>query len=323
MPARIVLPSTTAIDEATRTLQDGGLVAFPTETVYGLGADATNGEAVARIFAAKRRPTFNPLIVHVPDIAEAWSLAEFPALARTLAEALWPGPLTLVLPRRDGAPISELATAGLSTIALRSPDHPIARALLKAAGRPIAAPSANRSGRVSATLAAHVAEDLGDHAALIIDGGPAVCGIESTVVSIAGDDVQLLRPGVVTAEAIEQIIGKPLSRRETSDSAPNSPGQLVSHYAPRASVRLNATSWTPADAVLAFGKAPSMPALQTINLSPSGNLIEAAANLFAALRMLDTSGAATIAVMPIPNEGLGEAINDRLRRAAAPRPNQH
>lgn len=319
MPARILPPSGPVIIEAARLLREGGLVAFPTETVYGLGADATNAEAVARVFAAKGRPTFNPLIVHVPGLRAAETIAELPAMARTLAKAFWPGPLTLVVPHASDSPVCELATAGLPTIALRAPDHPVARALLLAAERPVAAPSANRSGRVSATRAEHVAEDLGQYAQMIIDAGNTAFGIESTVLGLADGEIAILRPGAVTAEAIELVIGQPLARRPKGAASPTSPGQLESHYAPQAAVRLEARTWTPDEAVLAFGMAPDLPAHALINLSPSGDTIEAAAALFAALRKLDASCATTIAVMPVPETGLGEAINDRLRRAAAPR----
>ncbi len=308
-----------AIAEAGLLIRSGGLVAFPTETVYGLGGDATNGEAVARIFAAKGRPSFNPLIVHVPDFAAAVLLGRFSVEAQKLAGAFWPGPLTLVVRRAANAPVPELVSAGLPTLALRVPDHPIARALLAAADRPLAAPSANRSGHVSATRAEHVAEDLGARAAMILDGGPTAFGLESTVLDVSGADVVLLRPGAVTAEAIEAVLGKPLQRFASDAEKPASPGQLASHYAPRASLRLDVHAALPGEAVLAFGPAPILCDGPCINLSPSGDLIEAAANLFAALRKLDASGLKTIAVMPIPEFGLGEAINDRLRRAAAPR----
>jgi L-threonylcarbamoyladenylate synthase len=320
MHGRIVPASADWIAEAGRLIRSGALVAFPTETVYGLGADATNGEAVARVFEAKGRPTFNPLIVHVLGLAQAEAIGVFSPMARRLVEAFWPGPLTLVVPRAEAANVSELVSAGLPTVALRAPDHPVARALLKAAERPIAAPSANRSGHVSATRAEHVAADLGDKVALILDGGPTAHGLESTVLSLVSGQPILLRPGAVPAETIEQIIGSALMRRTETRAALSSPGQLESHYAPRANLRLNAQSWQPDEAVLGFGAMPALRARAQINLSPSGDLIEAAANLFAALRSLDASGAATIAVMPVPAHGLGEAINDRLRRAAAPRP---
>ena len=319
MHGRIAPANAEWIAEAGHLIRSGALVAFPTETVYGLGADATNGEAVARVFDAKGRPAFNPLIVHVLDLEAAEAIGLFSPMARGLAQAFWPGPLTLVVPRRDEAGVSDLVSAGLSTIALRAPDHPVARALLSAAQRPIAAPSANRSGHVSATRAEHVSADLGDKAAVILDGGPTTRGLESTVLSLAGETPVLLRPGAITAEAIEEVVGKALARRPENGGVPTSPGQLQSHYAPRARLRLNASTWQPDDAVLAFGTVASHPARGMVNLSPSGDLVEAAANLFAALRELDASGAETIAVTPISAHGLGEAINDRLERAAAPR----
>ena len=320
----VVEANEAAIDEATAQLQAGKLVAFPTETVYGLGADATNGRAVAQIFAAKGRPQFNPLIVHVPDLAAAERIAIFPSKARRLAELLWPGPLTLVLKLRAEAGISDLVTAGLDTVAVRAPSHPIAQAFLRACSLPLAGPSANRSGHISTTTAAHVAADLGDKPALILDGGPTVHGLESTIVDATGDTIVLLRPGATTREALEQALGEPVARSGSSgahsnDVNPSSPGQLTSHYAPRARVRLNATELQEGEALLAFGTPLSGAGSQMVNLSPNGDLIEAASNLFSALRQLDAMGADTIAVMPIPQTGLGEAINDRLNRAAAGR----
>jgi L-threonylcarbamoyladenylate synthase len=296
-----------AIAHAARLLREGALVAFPTETVYGLGADATNGKAVAAIFAAKGRPRFNPLIVHVEDLAAAERHTAFSAEARRLAHAFWPGALTLVLPRRDTA-LSDLVSGGLSTVALRVPAHPTARALLKQAGRPIAAPSANVSGKVSATTALHVAETLDDKVDFILDGGPAPLGLESTVIGFDGEAPVLLRPGAIARESIEYLVG-PLKK---AGRTIRSPGQLESHYAPSASLRLNVENARPGEALLAFGPV----AHATLNLSLSGDLKEAAANLFAMLRELDKSAKA-IAVTPIPEHGLGEAINDRLRRAAA------
>lgn len=310
-----------AIEEAGRLLRAGALVAFPTETVYGLGADATNGRAVAAIFETKGRPRINPLIVHVAHLAEAERIAEMGAPARRLAAAFWPGPLTLVLKRRAEAGLSDLVSAGLDTVAVRVPGHPIAQALLAAAGRPLAAPSANRSGRVSPTTAQHVADDLGPRPAMILDGGPTAYGLESTVVDATGDDVVLLRPGAIPREAIEGVLGRALAAgRASDDVSPSSPGQLASHYAPRAGLRLDARDVRPGEALLAFGaNVPATPG-PALNLSPTEDLKEAAAGLFAALRALDATGCAVIAVMPIPETGLGEAINDRLRRAAAPRP---
>ncbi len=319
MQGRIVPANSEWIAEAGQMIRSGALVAFPTETVYGLGADATNGEAVARIFEAKGRPTFNPLIVHVLGLEQAVIIGTFSPIARQLTEAFWPGPLTLVVPRAPECDVSDLVSAGLPTIAVRSPDHPVARALLSEARRPLAAPSANRSGHVSATSAEHVAADIGNKAALILDGGPTTLGLESTVVSVVDKTPVLLRPGSLTVEAIEDVTGGRITRREEAGTRLTSPGQLASHYAPRAHLRLNAHDWKPDEAVLAFGAVPERPARAFINLSTSGDLVEAAAHLFAALRTLDASGAKSIAATPIPPMGLGEAINDRLRRAAAPR----
>jgi L-threonylcarbamoyladenylate synthase len=315
-----------AVARAARLLAAGGLVAFPTETVYGLGADATNGEAVARLYDAKGRPKFNPLIAHVADAEAARRLARFEAAAERLAAAFWPGPLTLVLPRRADCPVAELATAGLDTIAVRVPAHQVARDILTAFGRPVVAPSANRSGHVSPTTAQHVLADLRGRIELIVDGGPAPMGLESTIVACLGEPV-LLRPGALPRAEIERVI--PLAEPSPSaalagseDDVPLAPGQLASHYAPRARLRLDARRVNASEALLAFGPTPPQGAAQAamaLNLSTSGNLIEAAANLFSHLRALDASGAAAIAVMPVPHEGLGEAINDRLERAAAPR----
>jgi L-threonylcarbamoyladenylate synthase len=316
----VVEASETAIREAAGLLREGRLVAFPTETVYGLGADATNGRAVAAIFEAKGRPRFNPLIVHVASAAAAEQLAEMPPAARRLAGEFWPGPLTLVLKRRRDAPLSELVSAGLDTVAIRVPDHPIARKLLAAVERPLAAPSANKSGGVSATQAQHVAADLAASVAMILDGGPTAHGIESTVLDATGERIALLRPGAVPADVIETVLGAQLLRPGSDAARPASPGQLESHYAPKASLRLDARDVREGEALLAFGPDAPETGGPAINLSPAGDLIEAAANLFAALRALDRSGAAAVAVMPIPEDGLGEAINDRLRRAAAPRP---
>jgi L-threonylcarbamoyladenylate synthase len=314
MPIR---PATAdAIAAAAAALRDGRLVAFPTETVYGLGADATNARAVAAIFEAKGRPRFNPLIAHVADAEDAARFAVLGPQARALAAAFWPGALTLVVKKRPDCPIADLATAGLDTVALRVPSHPVARALIRAAGRPIAAPSANRSGHVSPTTAAHVEADLGDKIAMILDDGPCAIGVESTVVDISGTAPTLLRAGGVTREAIEQVLGTSLASTIADEERPVSPGQLASHYAPRAAVRLNAAAAQSGEAFLAFGPAAPDHSGPMVNLSASGDLIEAAANLFAALRELDASGAATIAVMAIPATGLGEEINDRLRRAA-------
>ena len=315
----IVKATEEAIATAAALLREGGLVAFPTETVYGLGGDATNGRAVAAIFAAKGRPSFNPLIVHVADAAQAGEHAEMTPLAQRLAQAFWPGPLTLVLTRRAGSKLSELVSAGLDTVAIRVPDHPVAQALLRAAERPLAAPSANRSGRLSPTRAAHVYADFGEGIALVLDGGPTAHGLESTVIDARGEEPVLLRPGAVPAETIEAVIEMLLRRAMASTDTPSSPGQLASHYAPRATLRLDVKGANPGEALLAFGPDVPAGAARTINLSPTGDLIEAAANLFAALHALDDGQVQAIAVMSIPGHGLGEAINDRLRRAAAPR----
>ena len=317
----VIAPATeAAVERAAALLRQGRLVAFPTETVYGLGADARNGRAVAEIFAAKGRPRFNPLIVHVRDLAAAEAIAHVTPTARRLADAFWPGPLTLVLRRKPGGPLSDLVSAGLPTVALRVPDHLVARALIAAAGVPLAAPSANRSGHVSPTRAEHVATDLGQHVAMILDAGPTRHGLESTVLDATGAEVVLLRPGAITAEAVAGVLGRPLRRDASDDERLTSPGQLESHYATAARLRLEASEVRAGEALLAFGPHPPPTSGRVSNLSVTGDLVEAAANLFAALRALDGTGAAVIAVMPIPEVGLGEAINDRLRRAAAPRP---
>lgn len=315
----IVKATETAIRTAAELLREGRLVAFPTETVYGLGGDATNGRAVAAVFAAKGRPRFNPLIVHVPNTEQASALVEMTPLAKRLAEAFWPGPLTLVLERRADSGLSELVSAGLSTVAVRIPDHPIAQALLNVTARPLAAPSANRSGRVSPTQAAHVEADLGEAVSMILDAGPTAHGLESTVIDARGKAPVLLCSGAVTAETIESVLGTPLRSAATDTARPSAPGQLESHYAPNAKVRLDAKDVREGEALLAFGADVPTPSGAVLNLSESGDLIEAAAKLFAALRALDQTGCRTIAVMPVPEEGLGAAINDRLRRAAAPR----
>jgi L-threonylcarbamoyladenylate synthase len=305
------------IAAAARLLAEGELVAFPTETVYGLGADATNDEAVARIFEAKGRPRFNPLIVHAADVAAARADVRFDRRAEILAERFWPGALTLVLRRRPDCRVSLLASAGLDSLAVRVPRHPVARALLVACGRPVAAPSANASGRISPTTAAHVAESLGATVAMILDGGRCPIGVESTVLDLTAPTPTLLRPGGVTEEDLVAAIGPMASSDSAATAAPKSPGQLASHYAPELPLRLDAAAPRPGEALLAFGPAPLAALME--NLSPAGDLVEAAANLFAMLRALDRSGATGIAVMPIPEHGLGRAINDRLRRAATPR----
>jgi L-threonylcarbamoyladenylate synthase len=314
-----------AIAAAARILADGGLVAFPTETVYGLGADATNAAAIARLYAAKGRPSFNPLIAHVADGAAARALAIFDAAADALAAAFWPGPLTLVLPKTAACPVADLATAGLDTVAVRVPAHPVAHALIAALGRPVVAPSANQSGHVSPTTADHVMADLANRIDLVLDGGPTTVGVESTILACVEGGVTLLRPGGVPREAIEHALGRKVGEARAAAAggdAPLAPGMLASHYAPRAALRLGAREVRPGEAVLAFGP-DALPgaeqAAATLNLSTTGDLIEAAANLFSHLRELDRAGVARIAVMAIPPEGLGEAINDRLTRAAAPR----
>jgi L-threonylcarbamoyladenylate synthase len=304
--------SNDAITSAANIIRRGGLVAFPTETVYGLGADATNDKAVAAIFAAKDRPRFNPLIVHVANLTDAETLVEFSPMARTLAKRFWPGALSLVLPRRSGTRLSLLVSAGLDTVAVRVPNEPVALRLLHEAGCPIAAPSANASGEVSPTTAEHVRQSLGNKIELVLDGGPTRLGLESTVIGFEGGAPRLLRPGAIMREQIERVTGL-LSGASTHKIS--SPGQLASHYAPKAALRLNVNNAERGELLLGFGPAKDA----ALNLSVHGDLEEAAANLFAMLRELDARGPSAIAVMPIPERGLGEAINDRLRRAAAPR----
>ncbi len=313
---RVLKADADAVALAARCLKSGGLVAFPTETVYGLGADAGNGEAVARLYAAKGRPSFNPLIAHVASVEAAHKLATFDADAEKLAAAFWPGPLTLVVPKRPDCPVADLALAGLDSVAVRVPAHPLAQALLAAFGGPIVAPSANRSGHVSPTTPAHVLADLRGRIDMVIDGGPCTVGVESTIVACLGEPT-LLRPGGVAREPIERVLGRPLTL-VAAEAAPIAPGMLASHYAPKARLRLEAEAARAGEALLAFGLG-APPSALTLNLSPRGDLIEAAANLFSHLRALDASGAAAIAVMKVPHEGLGEAINDRLARAAAPK----
>ncbi len=326
LTTRMVTADADAIGEAVRCLAAGGLIAFPTETVYGLGADATNGQAVARLYEAKGRPAFNPLIAHVTDLAAARKLARLNADAARLAEAFWPGPLTLVLPKAASCPVAELATAGLDSIALRVPDHAMAQKILSSFGKPVVAPSANRSGHVSPTTAAHVVADLRGRIDLIVDGGATQVGVESTIVGCLDEPV-LLRPGGVPREAIEHVLGRPLPALEaappaSADEVPLAPGMLASHYAPRTPLRLEAGTVLDCEALLAFGPTLAVGAERAsgiLNLSERGDLTEAAANLFSHLRALDALGARAIAAMPVPRDGLGEAINDRLQRAAAPR----
>ncbi len=315
-------PDGAGLAEAAAILNRGGLVAFPTETVYGLGADATNAKAVAGIYAAKERPSFNPLISHLDSFEAAKVQGVFDETARTLAEAFWPGPLTLIVPVAPTCTVSDLARAGLDSVGLRVPAHPLAHALLKATGRPVAAPSANRSGRISPTDADHALSDLDGRIDAVIDGGASDVGVESTIVACLGGPPRLLRPGGVPREAIEALIGQRLESGVEGGKNPLAPGMLASHYAPRAQVRLNATEIRPDEAALLLGATPlrgSEHAKAMLNLSESGDLKEAAAHLFSYLRQLDASGAGTIAVAPVPETDLGEAINDRLRRAAAER----
>jgi L-threonylcarbamoyladenylate synthase len=337
---RVAGASVGAVKDARSVLAAGGLVAFPTETVYGLGADATNDKAVAKLYAVKERPAFNPLIAHVASLAAAKRLAVFDDDALRLAHAFWPGPLTLVLPKAAHCPVGLLATAGLDTIAVRVPSHPVAHDILVAFGKPVVAPSANRSGKVSPTTAQHVLHDLRDRIELLINDGPAPLGIESTIVACLGGPV-LLRPGAVDRDALEKVLGAAIappahghtgnghapargaaSPESAHAPAPLAPGMLASHYAPRTPLRMDAAEVAPGEALLAFGA--DLPpganhAAAMLNLSARGDLVEAAANLFAHLRSLDTQGATAIAVAPIPDRGIGEAINDRLHHAAAPR----
>lgn len=315
-PISLTLADKDAIRSASQCLLGGGLVAFPTETVYGLGADATSDRAVARIFEAKGRPQFNPLISHVSGLEMAQKLGELSDLALRLADTFWPGPLTLVVPRSATCSVSLLASAGLDTVAIRMPNHPVAQALIGHVERPLAAPSANPSGGVSPTTAQHVADGLNGRIDMVLDGGPCTVGIESTVVSVVVDQVRLLRPGTITREQLEAVCGPIQATKVTAIEAP---GMLASHYAPNASMRLNVAAPADNEALLAFG--PDLPEHQgpVANLSPTADLVEAAANLFAMLRKLDATSPRGIAVMPIPTEGIGEAINDRLTRAAAPK----
>lgn len=317
----ILTPSAATYAEASRHLLAGGLVGMPTETVYGLAGDASNGRAVASIYEAKGRPAFNPLIIHVATLAAAETLAQFDRRAKYVAQRCWPGPLTLVLPRRPRDGISDLAMAGLSTIAIRIPDHPVALGLLSAAARPLAAPSANRSGRISPTTPQHVEDSLGERLAIILDGGPCRIGVESTILDLTGEPARLLRPGGVAVETLEAAIGEIANGPGQATNRPTAPGQLLSHYAPRLPVRLDATAPRADDeALLAFGANPPPGFAAMLNLSPAGDLHEAAANLFAYLHQLDQPRFSGIAAMPIPARGLGLAIRDRLTRAAAPRP---
>ena len=319
---KIIAANAGAAGAAARCLGDGGLVGFPTETVYGLGADATDARAVAGLYEAKGRPSFNPLIAHVADLVAAKTIARFGQQSLRLAETFWPGPLTLVLPKANDCAVCDLATAGLDTVAVRVPAHPVTQAILRAFKKPVVAPSANLSGHISPTTAAHVLADLNGRIDLIVDGGPVSVGVESTIVGCF-DRPMLLRPGGVPRAEIEHVLGETLTRLPEDDanqSSPLAPGMLASHYAPRTPVRLNARTIESDEVLLAFGpnRLAAENAASVMNLSQQGDLVEAAANLFGFLRALDTKGARGIAVMPIPETGLGEAINDRLRRAAVP-----
>jgi L-threonylcarbamoyladenylate synthase len=307
--SRLLLPDAAGIAAAAARLRAGGPVAVPTETVYGLAARANDGAAVAGIYAAKGRPSFNPLIVHVADVGQAHTLAHFSPLALHLAEAFWPGPLTLVLPRRADAPVASLVTAGLDTIALRCPAHAVMQQLVRAVG-PLAAPSANASGRISPTRAAHVLASLAD--VPVIDAGPCTAGVESTIIAVEQDGWRLLRPGAVAVEAIVAVAGAPLT--PIADGAVQAPGMLASHYAPAQPVRLDAVTAAADEFHIGFGAVAG-----DASLSASGDLVEAAARLFDLLHAAEASGRPAIAVAPVPNLGLGLAINDRLQRAAAPR----
>lgn len=314
-------PVPSDIDRAARFLLAGQLVGMPTETVYGLAADATNARAVAAVFAAKGRPAINPLIAHVPDLAAARQLAIFSPLAERLARAFWPGGLTLVLPRAPDCPVDLLACAGLATVAVRVPDHPVAQALLRATGRPLAAPSANRSGRPSPTLAAHVSDDLGDTVAMVLDAGPARVGLESTVVSVADGTVTMLRDGAVTRDALKTFAGEVSEIGAFDPAAPPSPGMILRHYAPAAALQLDSTSVARGGILLGFGPVPGIGSDgfedSAWSLSPEGDVVEAASRLFALIRAADALKPLVIAVAPVPDDGLGAAINDRLRRAAS------
>jgi len=316
--SQILEPTQANIETAAQCLRQGSLVAFPTETVYGLGADATNDHAVAAVFAAKDRPRFNPLIVHLADRSEADRIVHFEERAEKLARAFWPGPLTLILPRRREAHVSQLAGAGLDTLAIRVPDHKVAQALLAAARRPIVAPSANRSGRLSPTRAAHVIASLGQKVDLVLDGGPCRIGLESTVLDLT-DGARILREGAISAERLATTLDEPVAEAAgETPRLPRSPGMLARHYAPQSPLRLDAREAHPDEALLAFGAKAPPESVSVKNLSRSGDLVEAAANLYRFLHELDQGGFSGIAVQPIPDSGLGRAINDRLRRATQP-----
>ncbi len=317
---KIMPPTIANINLATKYLLQGKLVSFPTETVYGLGADATNDSAVASIFAAKRRPEFNPLIIHLSSLAEAEKYVEFDMVSRRLAAAFWPGPLTLVVKKKANSLLSGLVSAGLDTVAVRVPHHPVVSELLKHFKYPVAAPSANISGKLTPTRPEHVAEELSAHVAMILDGPPCQKGIESTIAQVAGSEIRLLRPGSITRREIAELTGLRVTTGENDPApayqTPTAPGQLKSHYAPDTPLRLNAKTIYPGEALLAFGSLYPKDAQILRNLSPRGSLVEAASNLFSMLHDLDQAGCRTIAVSPIPAKGIGIAINDRLDRAA-------
>lgn len=323
---KMVAPTPESLDEAARILREGGLVAFPTETVYGLGANALDGRAVAGIFAAKNRPAINPVIVHVAKREDAARFVEVDERARGLMQAFWPGPLTMILRKKKDGGVSDLVSAGLNTIAVRMPNHPVALALIEKAGVPVAAPSANASGEPSATTPRHVQESLGGRVPMIIAGGACAVGLESTVLDLSGAEPVIVRPGAVTAEDLEPYLG-PVVTDPGGHDRPRSPGQLLKHYAPSIPVRLNVVDVEAGEALLAFGSAKFMGVKgggfakelgdeKFRNLSEGGDLNEAASNLFSMLRELDNAANTRIAVMSIPDKGLGIAINDRLRRAA-------
>lgn len=319
--SRIVSATHDHIAEAADILKNRGLVGMPTETVYGLAANALDGEAVAKIFEAKGRPSFNPLIIHVADMRQAMQYGEMGEYAQLLVNAFWPGPLTLIVPRKKNSGISELATAGLDTIALREPAHPIAQGLIKTSGLPIAAPSANKSGSLSPTTPAHVHDSLGDAVDMILAAGPCAVGLESTVLDVSGSVPVILRPGAITAEQIGEVLDMGVEIAANETEAPKSPGMLLKHYAPNTPIRINAIDVQDGEALLAFGSdkfmvAHDFPAEMKRNLSEGQDLYEAAANLFSMLKELDQCNAKRIAVMAIPQTGIGIAINDRLSRAA-------
>lgn len=315
----VLFPRPDVVSHAASLLRSGKLVAFPTETVYGLGGDATNDQAIASIYAAKGRPQFNPLIVHVADRQDAKDLVVWHETAELLASRFWPGPLTFVLPRRDDCPVSLLACAGLDTLAIRLPSHPIARELIRAAGRPIAAPSANAFGKLSPTTPEHVLESLGDKVDLILDGGPSTVGVESTVLDLTTAYPTILRHGGVTREQLEHVLGD-VFEVTSHATAPKSPGMLSSHYAPHLPLRMEAREAASDEAFLVFGDdSVFQGGAIRLNLSERGDMNEAAARLFAYLRQLDQPHLRGIAVAPIPDTGLGAAINDRLKRASTPR----